>query len=70
MTLLGLAMTMCSLFSLHAAVLTGVDPTIFSVGKGKDISYLVIDESSLYATPLEPITTPTTVIILSLVMIC
>ena len=53
MTLLGLAMTMCSLFSLHAAVLTGVDPTIFSVGTGKDISYLVIDESSLYATPLE-----------------
>ena len=38
---------------LGAAVLTGVNPTIFTVGTGSDVSYLVIDESSLYATPLE-----------------
>lgn len=41
------------LSSLRAAVLTGVDPTIISVGTGVDISYLVIDESTLYSTPLE-----------------
>ena len=38
---------------LPAAVLTGVEPTIFNVGSGLDISYLVIDESTLYPTPLE-----------------
>ena len=41
------------LSSLHSAVLTGVDPTIISVGTGVDISFLVIDESTLYSTPLE-----------------
>lgn len=41
------------LTSLRAAVLTGIDPTIISVGSGVDISYLVIDESTLYSTPLE-----------------
>lgn len=39
--------------SLRAAVLTGVDPTIIDVGSGRDLSYLVIDESTLYSTPLE-----------------
>ena len=51
--LFGLAMTICSLVSLQAAVLTGVNPTIFTVGTGNDVSYLVIDDSSLSATPLE-----------------
>jgi hypothetical protein len=39
--------------SLEAAVLTGVDPTIINIGTGPDLSYLVIDESTLYSTPLE-----------------
>ncbi len=39
--------------SLEADVLTGVDPTIINVGTGLDIAYLVIDESTLYSTPLE-----------------
>lgn len=51
---LGLLVAGCLHFSsLQAAVLTGVDPTIFNVGSGHDISYLVIDESTLYSTPLE-----------------
>lgn len=36
----------------RAAVLTGVEPLFISVGSGVDISYLVIDESTLYSTPL------------------
>jgi hypothetical protein len=39
--------------SLEADVLTGVDPTIINIGTGPDLSYLVIDESTLYSTPLE-----------------
>jgi len=54
--LLGATVCMAALFcssSLSAAVLIGVNPTIINVGTGSDISYLVIDESSLYSTPLE-----------------
>jgi len=40
------------LSQIHAAVLTGVEPTYITVGAGPDISYLVIDESDLYSTPL------------------
>jgi hypothetical protein len=39
--------------TLGAAVLTGVDPTIINIGSGPDLSYLVIDESTLDSTPLE-----------------
>jgi|GEM_PF-961246 len=49
--LLALALLLGS--PLRAAVLTGVDPTLITVGSGSDVSYLVIDESSLYSTPLE-----------------
>ena len=40
------------LSQIHAAVLTGVEPTYITVGAGPDVSYLVIDESDLYSTPL------------------
>ena len=51
--LVGLSVAYLCASSLQSAVLTGVNPTIFTVGTGVDISYLVIDESSLYSTPLE-----------------
>ena len=44
---------LCCHTPLQGAVLTGVDPTIINVGTGADTSYLVIDESTLYSTPLE-----------------
>jgi len=37
---------------LRAAVLTGIDPVSFTVGSGPDVSYLLIDESTLSTTPL------------------
>lgn len=40
------------LSQIHAAVLMGVEPTYINVGAGPDVSYLVIDESDLYSTPL------------------
>lgn len=44
---------LCCHNPLRGAVLTGVDPTIINVGTGTDTSYLIIDESTLYSTPLE-----------------
>lgn len=40
------------LVKTQASVLTGVEPTYINVGSGSDLSYLVIDESDLYTTPL------------------
>jgi hypothetical protein len=48
-----LAAGFIQLSCLDAAVLSGVNPTIIDVGTGSDISYLLIDESTLYSTPLE-----------------
>lgn len=53
LSLLGIAFGILSLCSLKGAVLTGVDPTIIDIGSGPDLSYLVIDESTLSPTPLE-----------------
>lgn len=41
-----------SIISLKAAVLTGIEPISFTVGSGPDVSYLVIDESTLSSAPL------------------
>jgi hypothetical protein len=41
-----------SISTLEAAVLTGVDPVRFTVGSGSDVSYLLIDESTLSSAPL------------------
>jgi hypothetical protein len=40
------------LVKTQASVLTGVEPTYINVGSGSDLSYLAIDESDLYTTPL------------------
>jgi hypothetical protein len=41
-----------SISTLEAAVLAGVDPVRFTVGSGSDVSYLLIDESTLSSAPL------------------
>jgi len=41
-----------SIISLKAAVLTGIEPIRFIVGSGSDVSYLLIDESTLSSAPL------------------
>jgi len=38
--------------TLKAAVLTGFDPVSFTVGSGSDVSYLLIDESTISSAPL------------------
>jgi hypothetical protein len=43
---------LASISNQKAAVLTGVDPVSFTVGNGSDVSYLVIDESTLSSAPL------------------
>jgi hypothetical protein len=43
---------LASISTLKAAVLAGVDPVSFTVGSGSDVSYLVIDESTLSSAPL------------------
>jgi hypothetical protein len=43
---------LASISTLKAAVLTGVDPVSFTMGSGPDVSYLVIDESTLSSAPL------------------
>jgi hypothetical protein len=37
---------------IHAAVLSGIEPTYINVGTGVDTSFLVIDESDLNSSPL------------------
>jgi hypothetical protein len=41
-----------SISTLEAAVLAGVDPVSLTVGSGSDVSYLLIDESTLSSAPL------------------
>jgi hypothetical protein len=43
---------LASISTLKAAVLTGIDPVSFTVGSGPDVSYLLIDESTLSSAPL------------------
>jgi hypothetical protein len=43
---------LASISNLKAAVLAGVDPIGFTVGSGPDVSYLLIDESTLSSSPL------------------
>ena len=43
---------LASISTLKAAVLAGVDPVSFTVGSGSDVSYLLIDESTLSSAPL------------------
>jgi hypothetical protein len=43
---------LASISALKAAVLTGIDPVSFTVGSGPDVSYLLIDESTLSSAPL------------------
>ena len=43
---------LASISTLKAAVLTGVNPVSFTVGSGSDVSYLLIEESSLSSAPL------------------
>jgi hypothetical protein len=43
---------LASISTLKAAVLAGVDPVSLTVGSGSDVSYLLIDESSLSSAPL------------------
>lgn len=51
--LLALLGIMCLGFvNNQASVLKGVEPTYIDVGSGGDVSYLVLDESDLYTTPL------------------
>ena len=43
---------LASISTLKSAVLAGVDPVSFTVGSGPDVSYLLIDESTLSSAPL------------------
>ena len=43
---------LASISTLKSAVLVGVDPVSFTVGSGPDVSYLLIDESTLSSAPL------------------
>jgi hypothetical protein len=43
---------LASISTLKSAVLVGVDPVGFTVGSGPDVSYLLIDESTLSSAPL------------------